>query len=144
MVRNIVGAEHKDSSSEGKKAANLAKWSGQTRIGETARFIVDFNGEDRLVTIHGKEVPADSRYKLTLTMSQAIGIRELMKQGIDVMRGTQRARIGEKNDIVMDYDGRLVMLYNNVDTGECRFRLAFDEDELFQVLGLLRKVYDFF
>ena len=144
MVRNIVGAEHEESSSEGKKAANLARWSGQTRIGETARFIVDFNGEDRLVTVYGKDVPVDSGFKLTLTMSQAIGIRDLMMKGIDVMRGTKRARIGERKDIAMDYDGGLVMLYNKDAQADCPFKLAFDKDELLRVLSLLKKVHDFF
>jgi hypothetical protein len=123
MVKGIVGIGHVGSSVERKQVASLVKWSGTTRLGETDRFIVDFNGEKRLVSVYGKEVPVGSPFKLGLSLSQAIGIRELLKKAINVMVGTQRVKIGEKSGFVVDYDGKLVMLYGKEVQAECRFKL---------------------
>jgi hypothetical protein len=144
MVRGIVGFSHAINSVENKQVASIANWKGTTRLGETCRFIVDFSGEERLVIICGKEIPFGSPFKLGLTLSQAIGIRELLKKAIDVMRGSQKVKIGEKSGFVVDYDGKFVMLYEKEAQAECRFKLAFDKGEIIQMIYLLKKVYNFF
>ncbi|MGD0029471.1 MAG: hypothetical protein ABSC91_11090 [Candidatus Bathyarchaeia archaeon] len=85
MVRSIVGISHSGSSVERKQTVGPVKSKGITRVGETDNFIVDFDGEKKLVIVYGREVQA-----------------------------------------------------------ECRFKLAFDKDELIQMVDLLKKTYDFF
>lgn len=63
-MRSIVGISHSGSSVERKPATSLVKWKGDTRLGETDHFIVDFDGEERLVIVYGKEVQGECRFKL--------------------------------------------------------------------------------
>jgi hypothetical protein len=114
---------------------------GTTRLGETDHFIVDFNGKERLVIVYGKEVPVGSSFKLGLSLGQAIGIRELLKKAIGVMQGTERVKIGEEGDFVVDYDGKLVMLYGKEVQAKCRFKLAFDKDDIIRIVYLLRACF---
>jgi len=143
-VKSVVGISYSGSSVERKQAAGLVKWKGTIRIGETDHFIVDFSGEERLVTICGKEFPFGSPFKLGLTLSQAIGICRLLKKATYVMLGTERVKIGEKSGFVVDYDGKLVMLYGKEVQAPCPFKLAFDKDDIIEMIYLLKKAYDFF
>ena len=111
MVRGIVEHRYPRTTVEINPVAIAAKWSGTTRLGETGRFILDFESDERLVVIRGKEIPSGSPFKLSFTLSQAIYIRGLLKKAIDLIQGTQRVIIGEKSGFVVDYDGKLVMLY---------------------------------
>lgn len=87
-MRSITGISHSGSSIERKHAVGLVKSKGITRVGETDDFIVDFDDEERLVIVYGKEV------------------KEVK--------------------------------------AECRFKLAFDKDDIKKMVGLLKKTYDFF
>jgi len=48
-------------------------------------------------------------------------------------------KIGEENGFVVDYDGKLVMLYGKEVQAECRFKLAFDKDDIIRIIYLLRE-----
>jgi hypothetical protein len=85
MVKGFVAARYSGSSVERKQGESLFKSKGTTKVGETDNFIVDFDHEEKLVIVYGKEVQA-----------------------------------------------------------ECRFKLAFDKDELTRMIDLLKKTYDFF
>jgi hypothetical protein len=144
MVRGIVEHRYPRTTVEINPVAIAAKWSGTTRLGETGRFILDFEGDERLVIIRGMEIPSESLFKLSLTLSQAIAIRELLKKAMNVLWSTRWVKIGEKNGVIVAYDGRLFMMYEKEVRTECPFKLAFDKTELMQMISLLEKAYNFF
>jgi hypothetical protein len=56
------------------------KWKHVTRIGETSNFVVDFDGNLRLVIMYGKEVPTECQFKLAFDESETMAVIDLLKQ----------------------------------------------------------------
>lgn len=55
-------------------------------------------------------------------------------------------RVGETDHFVADFSGeeKLVIVYGKEVQAECRFKLAFDKDELGKMIDLLKKALDSF
>jgi len=66
-----------------KQAASLVEWKGTTRLGETDHFIVDFNGEEKLVIVYGKEIQAECRFKLAFDKYDTRRMVYLLKKAYD-------------------------------------------------------------
>lgn len=56
----------------------------------------------------------------------------------------QSMRIGKKGSFVVDYDGKLVMVYEKETQAECQFKLAFDIGETRKMIYLLKKARELF
>jgi hypothetical protein len=76
MVRSIVRT---------KQAARPVESKGTTRVGETDHFIVDFNDEEKLIIVYGKEVPAECGFKLAFDKDELRKIVDLLKKAYDFL-----------------------------------------------------------
>jgi hypothetical protein len=83
MVRSIVCISHSESSVERKQMASSVKSKGTTKVGETENFIVDFDGDKKLVIVYGKEVQAECRFKLTFDKDELAKMVDLLKKTYD-------------------------------------------------------------
>jgi hypothetical protein len=144
MVRSIVDIGHTESSVKIKRVTSLARSSGLTRVGETTRFIVDFDEEEKRVLVYGKDIPYGSHFKLRFNIRQTVAVILMLQQAMGMMWKKQVRRIGEKAGFVVDYDGSLVMLYGKEIQAECQFKLAFDVCETMTMIYLLKKAKNFF
>jgi hypothetical protein len=76
----VMSISHLGSSVERKQAASLVKWKGTTRLGETDHFIVDFNVDEKLVIVYGKEIQAECRFKLAFDKYDTMKMVYLLKK----------------------------------------------------------------
>jgi hypothetical protein len=83
MVRSITGTGHSQSNVDVRRAANLVRVRGRTRVGETENFIVDFDGEENLVIVYGKEVQTECQFKLAFDKDDIEKIVGLLKKACD-------------------------------------------------------------
>lgn len=115
------------------------------RIGETDCFLVDFNYQDRVVVVYGKEIPKGCPFKLRFTMSDTSTVICFLEKANAMLDKEEVTRIGERKNLVVDYDGnqRQVIVYQSV-SPECEFKLAFNESETVKVINLLKIAKSFF
>jgi len=113
-------------------------------MGETDRFIVDRNFESRLIRVYGKELRANSLFKLNLTLTQTIDVIDMLTIARKVIQGKRKLKIDERSGYVVVYDGNLVTLFKKEGRDICPFKLAFDKVEIIKVTYLLRKALSFF
>jgi hypothetical protein len=60
-----------------------------TRIGETNSFVVDFNDQDRLVIVYGKEISKDCPFKLGFNESETTAMINLLEKARAFFYGNQ-------------------------------------------------------
>jgi len=145
-VRSIAGNTHVTGNAVGKK--QMPKEQAPTyfienpiiRVGETERFIVDFDSQDKLIAIYGKEIPVGHHFKLKVRISQTRDMICLLEKAKTVIGSKEVIRIGEEKSLVVDYDGNqsLVLVYEKR-TSELPFKLAFDQNEVMSLINLLTK-----
>lgn len=144
FVRSIAGNTHISENVVRKK--QMPKEQAPTyfienpiiRVGETEYFIVDFNSQDKLIAIYGKENPVGYHFKLKVRISETKEMICLLEKAKTVMGSKEVMRIGEEQSLVVDYDGNqsLVMVYGK-GTSEFPFKLAFDQNEVTALINLL-------
>jgi hypothetical protein len=59
---------------------NSLKKKPIARVGETGNFAVDYDSNERLILIYGKEAPTSHGFKLGLDKEETKGIINLLKQ----------------------------------------------------------------
>lgn len=167
MVRSITGVKQTEAIRQAEHAASINKWRiseriaeeetgrssiktktpattvglrGTVKVGETGCFKVYFDLEKRVAIIHGREIPYGSPFRLRLNLTQAAGVLVLLERAKDMVWGSESRRIGKLCGHVVDYDGNLLMLYEEIPS-EYPLKLAFDKTETVRMIELLKKVY---
>ena len=114
-------------------------------VGVTNNFIVEFNCQDKLIDIYGKDFFVGCQFKLRFNISESKTIINFLAKARNVIGNKQVTRIGEINNFVIDSDGnqRLVMVYEK-QTREFPIKLGFNETETTAEINLLVKASSLF
>ena len=156
VVRSIVGnkpiCSNARSNIRREQVTRHARWNPIKRVGETNNFIIEFNYQDKLIAICGKEFLNGSPFKLRFSISESKTIINFLAKARNMMGNKLVTRIGETNNFVIDYDGnqKLAMLFENptqkfqFNLQLCPIKLGFNETETTAVINLLLKARSLF
>ena len=110
------------------------------RVGESEYFIVDFEGNAKVIFIYGKELPIGCSLKLKVKMSETKALIYFLDKTKTMTDIENVARIGEGKSFIVDFDSsqRKVLLYEKATSGPF-FKLVLDQNEVIAIINLLVK-----
>ena len=144
FVRSIAGNPTINGNVDGKKqvpkeqAPTYFTENPIVRVGETEGFALDFDSQNKMITIYGKEIPVGCPFNLKVGISETRNLICLLEKAKTVMASKDVTRLGEGKSFAVDYDGiqRLVIVYKK-ETSEFQFKLAMDQNEVTAIINLL-------
>jgi hypothetical protein len=83
MVRGIVGNSHPGNGIEKIDVTSSFRAKGTIKVGETVNFVVDYDGEEKLTIVYGKEAQAECRFKMAFGKDELIRLVDLLKKTYD-------------------------------------------------------------
>jgi hypothetical protein len=149
MVRGIVGEKPSRptvSRSYGRRQVERQpNWNSIRKVGESNNFVVEYNYDDKLIAIYGKEFYGGSLFRLRFSVSESKALGTFLARARNTVGNRQVSRIGETDRFFVDYDGnqQLAMVYEK-EPKKLQVKLAFNENEITPVIDLLMKARAFF
>ena len=109
------------------------------RGGKTEDFIVDFERQNKLISIYGKEIPYDCAFKLKVRISETKTLIYLLEKAITVLGSNADIKVGERKNFSVDCDNsqRKVIVYRK--ETEFQFKLALNQNDVTSIIELLKK-----
>ncbi len=145
FVRSIAGTKSpmsiakKKQMPKEKKFTSVAENSVVT-LGESEGFVLDFDRQNKIISIYGKEIPNGCQFKLKVRMSETKDLICLLEKTKAAVAIEDVISIGEGKDFNVDYDGfhGLVMIYKK-EPSKFQYKLAFNQNEIATIVDLLMK-----
>ena len=120
--------------------SNFSAENSFVTVGESEAFEVDFDRQNKIISIYGKEVPKGCQFKLKIRMSETKDLICLLEKAKNSPNSQAVINVGEGKDFNVDYDGiqGLVMIYQKR-ASEFEYKLAFTQNEASYIIDQLIK-----
>ncbi len=146
FVRSIAGTDSTRLSVSKKKQmpkeqkSTCSAENSTATVGESDEFEVDFDRQNKIISIYGKEIPNRCQIKLKIRMSETKDLICLLEKAKNIVSDQEVQSIGEGKDFSIDYDGihGLVMVFKK-EVSKFQYKLAFTQNEIPTIIALLMK-----
>ncbi len=109
-------------------------------VGESEKFEIDFDRQNKIISIYEKADPTESQPKLKIRMSETKDFICTLEKAKTIISSQEVQTIGEGKTFTVDYDSihGLVMIFKK-ENSKIQYKLAFTQTEIPAIIDLLIK-----